>query len=84
VYAINADGKIAWRTQLPEEVKDVAVLGDRVVAACDDGRVYVLDRNGHIIGQTELSDAPRCVAAMSADTFVASSGNRVTAIGITH
>ena len=84
VYAIDADGKIAWRTQLPEEVKDVTVLSDRVAVACDDGRVYLLDRHGHVTAQTELPDAPRCVAAMSADTFVVSSGNRITAIGITH
>ncbi len=79
VYALSAQGKQLWRAQLPEAVTGLAVVGDRLTAACDDGRVYVLDRRGEIVAQCKLPGRPVAVCALGPQGFVAAADATLTA-----
>ncbi len=80
VYAIDAGGTALWRTQLPEAVTDLAVVGERIVATCDDGRAYVLDAGGAILAAGDCDGRPMSVAALGADGAVVAVNDGVLAL----
>lgn len=80
VYAIDADGNVIWRTQLPEVASDLAVIGDHIVATCDDGRAYLLDAGGAILAVANCDGRPTSVAALGADGAVVAVGGGVVAV----
>ena len=80
VYAIDGAGNVVWRTQLPEAVTDLAVVGERVVATCDDSRAYVLDPRGAVLGYCFCNTRPTAVAALGADLAVVAAGDGVLAL----
>lgn len=82
VYALRADGKPAWRTQLSESVNDLAVVGDRVVAGCDDGRVYVLSRSGRVVGSAVVSSPITAVERVNGGVAAVAAGRQVVAVGV--
>ena len=83
VYAIRADGSVAWRTQLPEQVASLCVVGDAIVAACDDRHAYVLDRRGQIVAVAALPGRPTAVAGLDDTAAVVAAGPTVAAIRVT-
>jgi len=80
VYALRADGAVAWRTQLSESVNDLAVVGSRIVAGCDDGRAYVLDQAGKIRGAARLPAPATSVEQLDSAMAVISAGRHVVAL----
>ena len=83
VYALAAGGSVAWRTQLPEQVASLCVVGDAIVAACDDGQAYVLDRGGKVVGVAALAARPTAVACLDHKTAAVAAGPTVAAIRVT-
>ena len=81
VYALKADGAVAWRTQLPECATALAIVGDKVVAGCDDGRAYVLDVGGKILSAASLG-APATAAAAIGDAAAVAAGQNVAALAV--
>ena len=75
VYAFGSDGEQIWRTQLPDAVNDLAVVGERLLAACDDGQVYLLDREGRLLGACDLGRRPTLLARSAQDEVVAAIGH---------
>ncbi len=82
VYAIDADGGVLWRTQLPEVAGDLAVVGDHITVACDDGQVYLLSRTGAVQAAVASPARPTSVVAIGTDRFAAAAGAIVTAFGV--
>ncbi|MDP6779021.1 MAG: PQQ-binding-like beta-propeller repeat protein, partial [Candidatus Latescibacteria bacterium] len=80
VYAIRADGSLVWRAELSDSVNDLALVGDAIVAGCDDGRIYLLDRTGAIAGSTDVPDPVSHVVALNEDLAVVSAGATLTAL----
>jgi hypothetical protein len=63
VYGFSGDGELLWRTELPEQVTDLATLNWEVAAACDDGTVYLLDADGTILGGYRAEGRPGALSA---------------------
>jgi hypothetical protein len=63
LYGFNAGGELLWRTELPEQVSDLATLNRQVAAACDDGTVYLLDAEGTILGGYRSERRPGALSA---------------------
>ena len=80
VYAFDEDGSELWRTQLPEVVNDLAVVGDRIVAVCDDGRVYLIAPDGHLLATCDVGDRPVRLARSGEDGFVAAAGGELISV----
>lgn len=80
VYAIDGAGTVLWRTQLPEAATDLAVVGERTVATCDDGRAYVLDAGGAILAAGDCDGRPTSVGALGTDLAVVVAGGGVLAL----
>ena len=80
VYAIRADGSLAWRTELSDSVNGLAVVGGTIVAGCDDGRIYLLDRAGTVTGAADVGTPVSGVVALNEALAVVSAGSTVTAI----
>ncbi|WP_254522246.1 PQQ-binding-like beta-propeller repeat protein [Natrinema caseinilyticum] len=55
LYALDSDGRVRWRRQLPKEITTTPTLlgsddrrgGRRIVVGCLDGHVYCFDTNGN-------------------------------------
>ncbi len=82
IYAFDSEGTQIWRTQLPEAVNDLVVVGDRIAAACDDGRVYLLNRQGQIVGTSDVRLRSTSLARSGKDEVVAAAGNWIIAFPI--
>ena len=82
VYALRADASLAWRTQLPESINDLAVVGERIVAGCDDSRIYVLSRSGKILGTSSLPTPAANVRKGDDRTVAVSAGRSVLALDV--
>ncbi|MBN1670053.1 MAG: PQQ-binding-like beta-propeller repeat protein [Kiritimatiellae bacterium] len=82
VYALKADKSLAWRTALPDSVNDLVVVGNHIVAACDDGRVCVLDRAGTVLKQATLPEPPGALARTDEHGVVAAAGDTVYAFEV--
>ncbi len=80
VYAFGSDGEQIWRTQLPEGVNDLAAVRERLAAACDDGRVYLLDREGKLLGACEVGERPMRLAPSGEDEVVVAVGHALVAL----
>ncbi len=63
VYGFDAEGALVWRTELPEQVSDLATLNTQVAAACDDGTVYLLGADGAILGGHRADERPAGLSA---------------------
>ncbi len=63
VYAWDGAGGLRWRTELPEQVSDLATLNLELAAACDDGTVYLLGADGSILGGYRTEGRPRALTA---------------------
>ncbi len=66
VYALDRTGKRLWRTPLSDSVTGLAIVGNRIVAGCEDGRVYKLDAGGRIIAAMNAGAPVRAVAGSRA------------------
>ena len=84
VYALRADGSVAWRAQLSDSVNGLAVCGMRIVAGCDDGRAYILDRSGKVLGAAALPAPATHVTRLDDSMAVVAAGNFVLAIPVPH
>ncbi len=62
VYAWDGAGELRWRTELPEQVSDLATLNIELAAACDDGTVYLLGADGSILGGYRADGRPRALS----------------------
>ncbi|HCU34981.1 MAG TPA: hypothetical protein DGT21_05835 [Armatimonadetes bacterium] len=82
IYAIDGAGTVLWRTQLPEAATDLTVVGEGIVATCDDGRAYVLAPDGSIRGACACDIRPTAVVALGADLAVVAAGDGVLAFRI--
>ena len=82
VYALRGDGTQAWRTQLTDSVNAMAVVGDRIVPACDDGSVYILDHAGAILSTTRLPAPATAVAASDSKLAATAAGRSVVAVRV--
>jgi outer membrane protein assembly factor BamB len=80
VYAFGSDGAHIWRTQLPDAVNDLAVVGDRLLAACDDGRVYLLDREGDLLGACDVGQRPSVLTHSGEGKVVAAVGHALVGL----
>ena len=61
---------------LPSPVNGLAVVGERLAVGSADGRVRLLDRDGTVAGEAEISPTPVIALAASPD------GRRIAAAGI--
>jgi outer membrane protein assembly factor BamB len=77
VYLLAGDGSEVWRTQLPEAVNDLAVVGSHLGAACEDGAIYLLDRQGTVVGMREFGRAPTCVTTLQDNHMGVAAGDAV-------
>jgi outer membrane protein assembly factor BamB len=82
VHALRADGSALWRTQLSERVNDLAVVGARIVAACDDGRAYLLGRDGKVLGAASLAAPTTSVARIGHRTAALAAGRSAVVIRV--
>jgi outer membrane protein assembly factor BamB len=82
IYAFGPEGNQIWRTQLPEVVNDLAIVGDRIAAACDDGRVYLLNHQGKVTGTCYVQSRPTSLARSCKEMVVAAVGHSLVALPI--
>jgi len=80
VYALRADGSRAWRTQLPDCVNSATSAGPWIMAACDDLRLYALDRAGAIAAATDLPAPPHAARTLDDHTAVVAAGAHLLAV----
>ena len=80
VYALRADGSRAWRTQLPDCVNGAASVGRWIMAACDDLRLYVLDRTGTVVAAADVPAPPSVVSTLDNRTAVVAAGTHLLAV----
>ena len=79
IYAFDSDGKQLWRTELPEAVRSLVALGDSVAAACDDGYVYFLSRDGKITEIYSAGTKPDLLASKN-NMIIVAAGSVLAAI----
>lgn len=68
VYSLGPGGEVLAQCNLQQAVNDIALIpGDqpRVAAACDDGRVYLLDAALQPIASLEVGDRPLLVEVVT-------------------
>jgi outer membrane protein assembly factor BamB len=71
VYALDGKGQLLWRTDLGAPVVKLATLaGKRLVAACGDGTVAVLDAKGTVVARGTVDATPLALATRGAHILV--------------
>jgi len=80
VCALRADGSRVWRTQLPDCVNGATLAGSWIMAACDDLRLYALNRAGVITAATDLAAPPNVACTLDDQTAVVAAGAHLLAV----
>ncbi len=79
-------GETLWRVDLPGSPRQLAVCGETIAAACDDGVLRLIGKTGKLLGLLRFADPVEVVipATTAAGTRVAvcASGSLVTAVAM--